>query len=458
MAAPVSTDGVLVGGEPAALLAASSALYEVGARTGDTGRRLAAALSPAATTIAATAPFAPYRFQAVLLALDDVLASPDAGLATVAVAFHAVSLELRGVAQALEVAGAISLLATGGIGLIRGERPTVLASADGVDVRRESMSVGAWGGPTGQNSSVVLREVRRPDGTTFFVVELTTLSKGAVSGGVQVNGAGGYAEVGKGLERTMRWAVPTRRDVELLLAQVSATLVPVAGTLARSQLPKSTEMALARTASAAAVGTLLAVPGTTGSGTATVRGQVTILASGDQRFAASAGGSGRLGLLGAGGTGGSASASVTVDRNRAGAITNVSVITATEVDRGRGGNPLLESGNRESTLVERRWDVELTPERRAAADRIATDLARGRPPSRADVDTLRRAVNDTRFDERTYDARHQQMSADMAIYKVGGGGSAGIDTAVLREPPAPPSPPPAPAPAPSGRLGPCGRP
>lgn len=443
--------GVLVGGEPAALLGASSALYEVACRTDDVGRRLAQALGPAATTIAATLPYAPLRAGVVASAVAAVTADPAAGLATVFAAYEGLSLQLRSAGQALEAAGAVGLLATGGLGLLRGQRPTVLASADGVDLRRESFT-GSWSlGPGGSTSSLGVREVRRPDGSTFFVVEMTTGGRYAESAGLQVNGFGAFVEGSTGEETTLRWAVPSRRDAELLVAMVSASLVPVAGRLALSGLPRPTEVMLAGTASATVVGLPGAVPGaTSASATAIARGEVTALASGGQRFSSSISGGGQAALTGVAGTGGSASARVTVERNPAGAVTKASLTATTEVDRGRHGLPPLEAGNREATAVEREWAVELTPDRRAAADRIATALARGAVPDRADLDLLAGAVGEVEPAVHTYDVRHQQASVDVALRAVDAGGTAAIDTAVHRDgppggasaaPPPPGSPP-----------------
>jgi len=433
----VSGDGILVGGEPTALLAASSAMYEVATRTDDVGLRLAGALAPAASTVMAATPYAPLRAAAVYRALTAVMAGPKAGLAVVGAAFQAVSLELRITAQALEAAGAVGLLASGGLGLLRGERPTILSATDGIDLRRETIGASTWAGPIGHNSSLAVREVRRPDGTTFFVVELTTSPKVASSLGIQVNGVGGYVESAKGVETTLRWAVATRRDAELMLATASASLVPVAGATL-IPLPRPTEVVTAVTSSATVVGSIGMIPGTTASGTAVVRTEVTTLPSGGQRLAASLSGGAQLGLLGVVGTGAAGSLKFAVERNPAGAITRASLSTTTEVDRGRHGNALIESGNREATLVERRWDVEMTPERRAAAERVATSVASGEVPSEADVETLAGPVRDADAEEHTYDVRHQQASVDIAVGDVGGGGGGGIDTAVLRQPPPPP--------------------
>lgn len=430
----MSGGGVLVGGEPAALLGASSTLYEVASRTDDVGRQLAAALGPAASTVATMAPFAPRRVAAVGQALAAVTARPGAGLGSVFAAYQAVSLQLLGAGQELEAAGAIGLLASGGLGLLRGERPTVLTSAEGVDLRREAVT-GSWSvGDGGRATSLAVREVRRPDGSTFFVVEATTAGKASKGAGVQVNGLGALYESATGAETTLRWAVATRRDAELLLALASASMVPLAGR-ALVSLPKPTEAVLAATASATVVASPGPIPGiATGSATAAVRSEVTTLASGGQRFAASVSGGGQVSLLGTAGTGGAGSVKVTVERNAAGAVTKLGLSTTTEVDRGRHGLAPLEAGNREATLVERELEVELTPEHRAAADRIAAAVASGEAPDRADVDTLIHAAREAKSTERTYDVRHQQASADVALKKYSGGGGAAIDTAVLRQP------------------------
>jgi len=426
--------GILVGGEPTALLSTSSALHEVAYRTDNVGRALATALAPAATTVLAATPFAPVQARAVYHAVTEVLVNPAAGLGMVAVAFERASLELRFAGQALEAAGAATLLAAGGLGLLRGQRPTVLASTDGVDLRREVATGGGSLGLYGATSSLGVREVRRPDGSTFYVVEMTTGAKAAASIGVQVNGVGGYAESAAGPDVTMRWAVPTRHDAELLIAMASAALIPEAGKLLRGSLPMPTEAGIAVSASAAVVGGIALVPGTSASGTAAVRNEVTVLRSGAQRFATSIRGSGQLGLASVAGTGGAGAVKVAVDRSPGGAVTKVSLSTSTEVDRGRHGQPLLEAGNREATLTERDWEVQLTPEHRAAADRIATSVAGGSAPARADVERLADAVRGTSATVRTYDVRHQAASGDVGVEEVNVGLSGSVDTADLRQP------------------------
>ncbi len=432
------SESILVGGEPMALLAASSSLYEIAARTDDVGRRLAGALGPATSTILSTAPYAPMRAAAVGAALADVLASPASGLVSVAAAYQAASLQLRSAGQALEAAGAVGLLASGGLGLLRGERPTVLDSAEGVDLRRET-ATGSWSiGPVGGSSSLGVREVEPggraegPGGPSIYVVELTTGLKQAESAGIQVNGIGAFAEGAEGSETIVRWAVATRRDAELLLAAVSAALIPGAGALL--SLPKPSETVLVRTASTTAVGALGPLPGLVpASATAAVRAEVTTTRTGAQRFAASVSVAGQVGVTGVTGSGAAGSVRVAVDRDPAGAVTRASVSTTTEVDRGRHGMPLLEAGNREATLVEREWEVQLTPEGRAAADRVAAAVARGVPPDPADLALLHQAPAHPGSTEHTYDTRHQQMSADVAVRAVDGGGGASVDTAVRRD-------------------------
>jgi hypothetical protein len=424
--------GVLVGGAPAALLAASSALHEVAYRTDDVGRALAAALAPATTTVLATVPFAPLRGRDVLQALAEVTVSPLAGLASVAAAYEKASLQMRLTGQALEAAGAVGLLATGGLGLLRGQRPTVLASADGLDLHRQSFTSGWSLGDVGGASSLAVREVRRPDGTTFFVVELTTEPRYAASLGVQVNGVGGYVEGAGGAGITLRWAVPTRRDAELLVAAASAALLPGVGARFRDVLPRPTESVLAVTGSATVVGGIAGLPGSSSSGSVTFRDEVTVLASGGQRFAASISGAGQVALLGMAGTAGAGSVRLAVERSPNGAVTQVSLSTAREVERGRHGDPLLEAGNREATLVEHEIDVELTPARRAAADRVAVAVAGGHAPAPADLDEL--AGGAVGAETHTYDVRHQLSSADVALGEIGVGGSGAVDTADLRQP------------------------
>ena len=424
--------GVLVGGEPVALLAASSALHEVAYRTDDIGRALAGALAPAASTIVGAAPYAPGQAAAVLAALEAVLASPGAGLATVAAAFEKAALELRAAGQALEAAGAVGLLASGGLGLLRGRRPTVLASTDGVDLRREAFA-GSWSvGEGGGSSSLGVREVRRPDGSSFFVVELTTGGKYAASLGVHVNGVGGFVEAAAGTEVSVRWAVPTKGDAELLVALAAAALIPGARARLLASLPPPTEAAAATTGSATLAGSVAAIPGTSAAASLVTRSEVTAIASGGQRLSATISGAGQLALVGAVGTAGAGAVRVAVDRSAAGVVTKLSVSATTEADRGRHGSPLVEAGNREATLVEREWDVALTPEHRAAADRIAAAVAHGGVPDRSDVAEVAAAAREAQATEHTYDVRHQAGSADVSLEVVGAGGGAAIDTAELR--------------------------
>jgi hypothetical protein len=414
-----------VGGEPEALLKASSAVYEVASRTDDVALEVLDAVGSALTTVGTMALFAPGRAAAVAGALRDVLAAPGAGLPTVAAAYHGASLLLRHTGQALEAAGAVGLVATGALRLLRGERPTVLASADGVDLQREVLT-GSWSvGSGGSSSSLAVREVRAPDGTTFFVVEATDGSRYAESLGAQVNGVGAFVDAGAGIERTLRWAVPTRRDAELLLAAASGTLA--LGGRGFSLLPKPTETVHGLAGSATAVGG-------TASATLSVRHEVTSLRSGGQRLTSSFSGVGQASVPavpGLGGTGGAASAKVTVDRNPGGAVSKISLTTTTVVDRGRHGLPLLEAANREATLVERQWEVRITPEGRAAADRIASAATKGHRPDAKDLEALAGGVDSTRPTERTYDVRHQQASVDVAVRWVDGGGGAGLDKAEL---------------------------
>ena len=426
-----ANQGVLVGGEPRALLGASSALGEVAQRTEGLGVRLAQALAPAGTSIAAMIPFAPVRARALLQAAEIVIASPQGGLGAVVAAFSGASLQLRQSGQMLEAAGAVGLLASGGLGLLRGERPAVLGSTEGVDLRREAVT-GSWSvGDVAQSSAMAVREVRRPDGTTFFVVELTTGAKYAPSLGIHVNGFGSYAEAGAGGELTMRWAVPTRRDAELLVAAVTVAMSPLARRGVIAILPKPTETSLAMVGSATGVGSVLGIPGTSASGSATVRHEMTLRGGGGQRFATSVSGAGQVSLP-LGGTGGAGSVTVAVDRSPSGVVHRLSVTATTEVDRGRHGRPVLEAGNREGTLVEREVAVELTPEMRAAAERIAAALARGDVPAGSDLRAVAAAPG-VEAGRRTYDVRHQAGAADVSLpWLVGGGGAASVDTADLR--------------------------
>jgi len=134
------------------------------------------------------------------------------------------------------------------------------------------------------------------------------------------------------------------------------------------------------------------------------------------------------------GTGGAGSVKVAVDRSPDGVVSKVSVSTSTEVDRGRHGLPLTEAANREATLVERSWEVELTPERQAAAGRVATAVATGQGPSRADVEELAGATHGAEATVHTYDVRHQSASADVSLGEVNAGLSGSVDTAKLRTP------------------------
>lgn len=425
--------GVLVGGEPTALLAASTDVHEAAFRIDNVGARLVTALLPATTTIMAAHIFAPVAAAAADQALARVLASPGAGLASVGASLEALSTQLRITGQALEAAGAVGLVASGGLALLRGGRPSVLASTEGVDLRREAMGATWSTGPAGGGSSLGVRTVEAPDRSTFYVVEATMTSKQASSFGIQLNGVGAFVEGARGDEVTLRWAVPTLDDAKMLVAAAGLALAPRVGALVLPRLPQPTEAVVAKLGSASAVGGSPMVPGSTASGVVSVRSEVTQLASGGQRYAATVSGSGNVGILGITGTGGAASATVTVERNPAGAVAKVAVTGTTEVDRGRHGVPMIESGNREATLVERTVEVELMPEQRAAADRIAAAIARGEVPAKADVDLLARAGDHAKVTERTYDVRHQQHSVDIAVPELDVGGSGSVDTATLRK-------------------------
>lgn len=423
-------DGLLVGGQPEAILAASSTLHEVAFRTDDVAVGLARALGPAATTAAAAMPFAPIQALAVRQALEAVLAAPGSGLGSVAVAYEAASAQLRFTGQALEAAGAATAMATGGVLLLRGEQPEVLSSADGVDVRREAMSGGLSGGPVGATDTLGVRVVERPDGTTFYVVEVSVAAKAAASMGVQVNGVGGFAEAAEGVETTMRWAVPTRADAQMVLAAAGVGLLP---TLALGALPPPTEATVAGVVTATGVATPLS-PVASASGGIGLRNETTVLAGGGSRLGLTFSGSGQAALLGLAGAGGAASLRIAMDRNRAGTLTRLSLATTEEVDRGRHGLPMVESLNREATLVERTWELELDPEVRARAERIAAAIGRGEAPDGADVRGLTHVISGLGYDERVYDVRHQQLSADVSIPGIGVGGAVGVDTATLRTP------------------------
>jgi hypothetical protein len=428
----VSGDGLLVGGEPLALLGASTALHEAALRTRDVGARLVAAVAPAASTIHASIPYAPAAASAALVAMGRVAGSPTANLGAVAASLEAVSMQLRSAGQALEAAGAVGLLASGGLGLLRGERPTILPSAEGIDLQRQAVT-GSWSSSgAGGSSTLGVREVQTPDGRTIYVVEATMLAKEATSAGLQVNGFGAFAEAADGQEVTLRWAVATEHDARLMAAVATAALAPNVGRLLLPQLPKPTETVVARTASVTLVGGTHPLSVTSVSGTASVRGELTKLASGGQRYVVSVSGAGQAAIVGVTGAGGAASVKVTVDRDPAGTITKVALSTTTELDRGRHGLPPLESFNREVTLVERDHSVELDSETGAAAHRIAAALTRGEAPAAADIATMRGAAGHAATEERTYDVRRQQVSADVALARFDGGGGAAVDTAVLR--------------------------
>lgn len=437
----MSGDGLLVGGEPEAILAASSALNEVALRTDNVGAGLVAALGPATTTVLAATPFAPAQAGAVDRALAAVVASPNAGLGTVAGAYEAASLQLRLAGEALEVAGVASLLTVGGAALMRGERPAILpdGGGGGVDLRREAMSAGVSVEAVGETGAVSVRLVERPDGTTYYVVELKSAGTASAVFGVQVNGTGAMASAATGIETTERWAVPTRRDAEMLIATISASLVPAARTALTALLggsgyepPPPSEVTIGSVASMAGTATTpLVSAGVTGN--LTVRNEVTQLADGGQRLAVSISGSGQAALPEVAGVGGAASLAVGLELDPAGAVTKLSLTTSEEVDRGRHGLAMLEAGNREATLVEKTWDVAVTPELRGRAERVAVAAVAGRPPDEEDIRALAGAAEGAVPEVRTYDVRHQQTSFDVAV-EIGVGGSVGVDTATLRTP------------------------
>ena len=429
-----AAEGVLVGGEPDAILGASVALHEVAFRMDNVGANLVGALVPAATTVVAAAPFAPVQAAAVTRALDAVLAGPGAGLGQVASAYEAASFQLRTAGQALEVAGLAALVGSGGLARLRGQQTTVLRSAEGVDVGREAMSLGLSAGPAGRTDLVGVRQVRRPDGTTFYVVELVTTPRAVAAFGVQVNGWGGYGESAVGMETTLRWAVATREEAELLVSQASLGLVPVVGDDLVRGLPVPTEVTMGALSSAAFVGTpLVFLAGATGS--LTTRREITMRSGGGQQMAVTISAAGQAGLNGVAGIGGGASVRVGLEQDRHGAITRLSLTTTREVDRGRHGLAPLEAVNREATLEEQQWELELTPEVRDRADRVADDLTEGRVPDEDDLRWLADAVTGVEPTVRTYDVRHQQLSADVALAGAkGGGGSIAMDTARLRSP------------------------
>lgn len=427
------TEGLLVGGEPAAILAASSALHEVAFRTDNVGTSLAGALAPATTTALAAAPFAPAQASAVEQALRAVVASPSAGLGTVALAYEAASTEMRLAGEALEVAGLASLLAAGGLGILKGQGASVLPSADGVDLQREAMSLGGSVGALGENGTVGMRLVQRPDGSTFYVVELTTSSRVAASFGAQVNGFGAFAESSTGADVTLRWAVGSRAEADRLVTAASASLVPIAGQQLAAHMPKPTEATMATVMAATVVGGSL-VPLASGSGNISWRNEITLLQGGGTTLSATARGGGQVALPGVAGAGGGGSLRVGLERDEAGRVTKLTLAASTEVDRGRHGLPPIEAMNREATLEERQWEVEVTPELRGHADRIASAIAGGRAPDGADVRAVSDAVGDQEATVRTYDVRHQQLSANGKIASVGVGGSLGMDSATLRHP------------------------
>ena len=424
---------MLVGGDSEAILGASVALHEVAFRMDNVAANLVTALGPAATTVVATAPFAPVQAAAVQAALAVVLGGPAAGLGQVAAAYEAASYQLRAAGQALEVAGLATLVGSGAVARLKGRQVTVLASADGLDVTREALSFGLSTGAAGVNEAVTVREVARPDGSTFYVVELATTPRAAAGLGAQVNGAGGYVESGTGLGATLRWAVATREEAELLVSQVSLSLAPVIGDALTRSLPTPTEATFGDVSSAKYVGTALLFVATAAA-TATIRREATFLSDGGQRLAVTVSGAGEAGVSGVAGAGGSASLRLSLERDRSGAVTSVTVTRAIEVDRGRHGLAALEAVNREATLEEREWELEVTPELRARADRVGSALASRRAPDEEDLRALADAVTGLEPTVRTYDVRHQQLSADVAIEKAQGGGSIALDTARLRRP------------------------
>jgi len=427
MSAP---DDLLVGGEPTAVLAASSALQEVAFRTDDVALDLVRALGPAATTVAAAVPFAPARALAVRVALENVAAGPTSGLGQVASLYEVASTELRLAGQALEAAGVASAVGRGHTLLLAGGRPQILPELEGVDVRRETLAVGGSSGPAGASGALGMRLVERPDGSTFYVVEGSLGVREATAAGVQLNGVGGFVEAAKGAEVTLRWAVPTRDDALMLVAALGTGGLPL---LARGEVPVPNETTVANVHSATGVATA-PVPVAGASGTAGLRREVTVLADGSSRLALTVSGSGQAALLGLAGVGGAGSMRIALERNAAGAITRLSLATSQEVDRGRHGLPMIENLNREATLVEREWEVELDPQARHHAERIAAALAIGQAPDEADVRTLTHLITGLGYEETTYDVRHQQLSVDVALPKLDFGGSVGVDIATRRNP------------------------
>lgn len=429
----MSEDGLLVGGEPAAILAASSALHEVAFRTDNVGASLAAALAPATTTAVVAAPFAPAEAQAVEAALAVVMGSPGAGLPTVAAAYELASTQMRLAGQALEAAGIAGIMATGGLALLKGGPPSILPNADGIDLRREAMSLGGSVDAYGRNGTVGVRQLQRPDGSTFYVVEAITSPRAAASLGAQLNGVGAFVEGATGAEVTARWAVATKEEAEAMVAAATLSLAPGAGEQLMAHLPRPTEMVMGTALAATLVGSPL-IPVASGSATLTARNEMTFRQDGGTRLAATVSGSGQVALPGVAGVGGGGSLKVGLERDATGRVTKLTLATATEVDRGRHGLAPIESLNREATLEEKEWELEVTPEVRAHADRIADAITDGRAPDGADLRALSNAVADVEPTVRSYDVRHQQISADGKIGPVGAGASLGIDTATLRNP------------------------
>ena len=229
---------------------------------------------------------------------------------------------------------------------------------------------------------------------------------------------------------TLRWAVPTRDDALMLVAGLGTGGLPL---LARGEVPVPNETTVANVRSATGVATA-PVPVAGASGTAGLRQEVTTLADGSSRLALTVSGSGQAALLGLAGVGGAGSLRIALERNGAGAITRLSLTTSQEVDRGRHGLPMIENLNREATLVEREWEVELDPEVRAHAEAVAGAIARGQAPDEADVRALTQAITGLGYEETTYDVRHQQLSVDVALPKLDFGGSVGVDIATRRNP------------------------
>jgi len=272
--------------------------------------------------------------------------------------------------------------------------------------------------------------VQRPDGTTFYVVELVTSPKASASLGAQVNGFGGYVEGAAGGMVTLRWAVATADEAKQLLAAVTAA--SVGGGEALSRLPRPTDLTVGTQSAATYVGTPLLLLATASASVA-VRNEVT-LGAGGQRLSTTISGAGQAGLLAFAGVGGAGALQVGVDRDRQGALTRLTLVTSREVDRGRHGLGPLEALNREATLEEKEWELELTPELRAPAERVADAIAAGRAPDEADLRALADAAGAVAPTVRTYDVRHQQLSGDIAVPGIGVGGSLGMDTASLRRP------------------------